>query len=82
MLLNRRTYKSKRNEADKVAACLKSILAQAPFERPVRIYTDCDIGQLDTVMVEVEYESLAQYEQIFPKWGTTIPDDLGNSGIN
>ena len=42
------------------------------------MYTDGGIGVLDTVVVEVEYESLAQYEQVFTAWMATVSDEHGS----
>jgi len=60
MIVNRRTFVAARGQLDAALAALRAELGSAPHA--ARLYAP-SIGAFDTIAVELEFESLAEYEQ-------------------
>jgi hypothetical protein len=71
MIVNRRTFVVKRGRLDHFLALLREAREQSSSSaRGFRAYTP-DIGSLDKVALEWEYENLEEYERDWAGWGTT-----------
>ena len=74
MLVNRRTFISKPGRAEEAANFLKQAMQLTDHARSARVYVS-EIGPFDTIAVEVEVESLADYERRFAEWAAkTTPE--------
>ena len=60
MIVNRRTFVAARGQLDAPLSALREEVGKAPHA--ARLYAP-SIGAFDTIAVELEFESLAEYEQ-------------------
>ena len=71
MIVNRRTFVVKRGRIDQFLALAREAREQSSSSaRAFRVYAP-DIGSLDKVALEWEYESLEEYEKDWAEWATT-----------
>jgi hypothetical protein len=66
MIVDRRTFRAKKGQKHEAAAVLKEVaklFTAKVKDVPIRIYHS-HMGTFDTVAMEVEYESLAEYERL------------------
>ena len=74
MIVNRRTFITKRGRTDEAATFIKKAMGLISFPRPPRVYVS-DIGPFNTIAVEAEAESLAEYERLLAEWvARTTPE--------
>ena len=62
MIVNRRTFHLKRGHQQKVVDFIKAFYISNPDPHVLRWYVS-DIGQLDQLVVEIEYQDLADYNR-------------------
>jgi hypothetical protein len=76
MIVNRRTWIAKKGCMDKVIAETLAVFKQLgpPWDK-ARIYVEC-IAPFDQFGCEVEFESLAQYEQMLNDCVSRTPADF------
>ena len=68
MLVNRRVFNVRRGRMDEVLALLKADRERTGVD--YRIYA-ADIGTLDQVAIEVNFENMQDYEKGWADWGST-----------
>ena len=74
MVVNRRTFITKRGRTQEAAQFLKKTMALVRSPRPPRVYIS-EIGPFDTIAVEIEGESIADYEPLTAEWvAKTTPE--------
>jgi hypothetical protein len=82
MLVNRRTFITKRGRTEEAAKFLKEAMQLIDLPRPPRVYV-CELGPFDTIAVEVEEgESLADYERRGGEWSARTTPEFWEKWFN
>ena len=85
MIVNRREFNVEVGHVKDAIALIKAL----DYPKPIRIVTSMS-GAFNVLAIEVEYESLAEYERIVPEWAAR-PDtpefmakwhEITKSGVN
>ena len=75
MLVNRRTFVTKPGKSKEVVELLVKVFERNPWPGPMRIYK-ANVGPFDHVVVDLETESLATYDQDHAQWfSNAIPEE-------
>ena len=75
MLVNRRSNQVKRGPMDEAVSLVKEALQWAPAGMgPMRVYTS-SIGPESRIALEVELQSLADYERFWNGWTAQVPPE-------
>jgi hypothetical protein len=69
MIVDRRTFVIKRGCMQEAIKVAKAERERSNSPRPTRIYAPC-VGAFDLLVLEVEYESLGEYEKSFAEYFT------------
>ena len=67
MITNRRTFIVKRGRLQEAAALIKAEAERVDIANPQRVYVP-EIAPFDVLVYEADYESLAEYEQVWAEW--------------
>jgi len=74
MIVNRKTFVTKKACTEEAATFIREALKLFNFSHPPRVYVS-EIGAFDTIAVETEGENLAEYERVFAEWqASTTPE--------